>query len=153
MNRRQFFIFNVCALCFVPLLALETKIRDSSIWNASSINDAAMALYGREKFSTLQKSEEIELIVPRGVIKNRENIEITVRTGMKCKSLAIFQDAHSKSLVAFFDIHDGCIVDYEFNIRMEFKGTILAVIEDLNGNLYYTRAYIDIVTMSCMASG
>lgn len=153
MNRRQFFIFNVCIAPYMSVSALETKVRDSKIWTASSINDAAMALYGREKFSTLQKSEEIELIVPRGVIKNRENIEITVRTGMKCKSLAIFQDSNSRSLVAFFDIHDACIVDYEFNIRMEFKGTILAVIEDLNGNLYYTRAYIDIVTMRCMASG
>jgi hypothetical protein len=34
---------------------------------------------------------------------------------------------------------------------MAFKGTVFAVVEGMDGRLYYTRAYVDILTMSCMA--
>jgi sulfur-oxidizing protein SoxY len=120
-------------------------------WKASSINEAAMALYGREKFSTIQKSEQIELMVPTGIVKNREEIPITIRTAIKAKTVAIFQDANPESLVAVFHVHENSIIEYEFNMTMAFKGTVFAVIEGLDGRLYYTREYVDILTLSCMA--
>jgi hypothetical protein len=36
---------------------------------------------------------------------------------------------------------------------MAFKGTVFAVLEGMDEKLYYTRAYVDILTLSCMASG
>ncbi|MEA2047651.1 MAG: thiosulfate oxidation carrier protein SoxY [Campylobacterota bacterium] len=136
---------------FIRRNFLFFSVYRSKIWSASSINDAAMALYGREKFSTLQKSEEIEIIVPKGSILDRDNIIIGVSSRIKSNTVAIFQDANPQSLVAVFYVHEGSIVAYELTIRMEFKGTLFAVVEDLNGNLYYTRAYVDVLTMSCMA--
>jgi sulfur-oxidizing protein SoxY len=152
MKRRQFLALGLCVIPYVSQAASidYTKLKPKA-WKASTINEAAMALYGREKFSTIQKSNAVELIVPQGIVKDREEIPIMIRTTMKATSVALFQDANPESLVAVFQIHENSIVEYEFNIRMAFKGTVFAVIEGIDGKLFYTRAYIDILTLSCMS--
>lgn len=154
MKRRHFLALGLCGLSSgSPSFAVNYRVQKPNAWKASSLNDAAMSLYGKEKFATIQKSTEIELIVPQGVVKDREDILITIRSEMKAKSLAIFQDTNPQSLVAVFEISDEGIIDYTFSISMAFKGTVFAVLESLDGKLHYTRAYIDILTLSCMASG
>lgn len=154
MNRRHFLVLGLCVFPYtIEVLAADYRKSNPLAWKASSINDAAMALYGREKFATIQKSTDIDLIVPKGIVKDREEIPITIRSTIKAKTLAIFQDANPESLVAVFDISEESIVEYDLNIRMQFKGTVFAVIEGLDEKLYYTRAYVDILTLSCMASG
>ena len=152
MKRRQFLALGICAVPYIVQAAsVDDRKLNSMAWKASTINEAAMALYGREKFSTIQKSSEIELIVPGGTVKNREEIPIGIRSSLKAKTLAIFQDANPESLVAVFTLYEESIIEYEFNLRMAFKGTVFAVVEGVDGRLYYTRAYIDILTLSCMA--
>ena len=152
MKRRQFLAWSLCAFPYVAnALTVDYREDKPQAWKASTINEAAMALYGRDKFSTIQKSTEIELIVPTGIVKDREEIPVTIRTSMKAKTVALFQDVNPESLVAVFHVHEESIIDYEFNIRMAFKGTVFAVVEGMDEKLYYTRAYVDILTMSCMA--
>ncbi len=154
MKRRHFLALGLCALpCTTQVLAVDYRKNRPSAWNASSINDAAMALYGREKFATIQKSTEIELMVPKAIVRDPENIPITIRSKIKAKTLAIFQDANPKSLVAVFHVSEDSVIAYELNIKMAFKGTVFALIEGLDGKLYYTRQYIDVLVLSCMASG
>lgn len=154
MKRRHFLALGLCIFPYtMQALSVDYRKNRPDAWTASSINDAAMALYGREKFATIQESTAIELNVPRPYAEDRENIPITIRSGIKAKTVAIFQDANPKSLVAVFHVGEEGIVAYELTIKMEFKGTLFAVIEGLDGKLYYTRQYIDILTMSCMASG
>ena len=154
MKRRHFLALSVCVIPYATkLFALDHRMSNLKAWSASSINDAAMALYGREKFSTIQKSENIELLVPKGIVRDRGNIPIAIRTTIKSKTVSLFQDANLKSLVAVFHVKEDSILEYELNIRMDFKGTVFAVVEGLDGKLYYTREYIDILTLSCMASG
>jgi len=154
MNRRHFLVLGFCIFPYTAeVMADDYRKSKPLAWKASSINDAAMALYGREKFATIQKSTDIELIVPKGAIKDREEIPITIRSPIKAKTLSIFQDGNPESLVAVFEISEVSIIEYELNIRMAFKGTVFAVLEGLDGKLYYTRAYVDILTLSCMASG
>ncbi|UPT77599.1 hypothetical protein MN086_00275 [Sulfurovum sp. XGS-02] len=154
MKRRHFLLLGFSVFPYTAeLLAVDYRKRNPLAWKASSINDAALALYGREKFSTIQKSTAIELIVPRGIVRDPEEIPITIRSSLKAKTLAIFQDANPKSLVAVFDINGEGMVEYELNIRMEFKGTVFAVIEGMDGKLYYAREYIEILHLSCMGSG
>ena len=152
MKRREFLAWGLSLLPYSAVAAAVdyTKLKPEA-WKASSLNEAAMALYGREKFSTIRKSSQIELIVPTGVVKNREEIPITIRSTLKAKTVAVFQDANPESLVAVFHLHENSIIEYEFNMSMAFKGTVFAVIEGVDGQLYYTRAYIDILTLSCMA--
>jgi hypothetical protein len=154
MNRRHFLVLGFCIFPYtVEVLAEDYRKGKPLAWKASSINDAAMALYGREKFATIQKSTDIELIVPKGVVKDREEIPVTIRSSIKAKTLAIFQDGNPESLVAVFEISEESIIEYEMNIRMQFKGTVFAVLEGVDGKLYYTRSYVDILTLGCMASG
>jgi hypothetical protein len=147
----------VLSLCTAPqatqLFALEDRIKNPKAWAASSLNDAAMALYGREKFSTIQKSDHIELIVPKAIVRDSENIPLAIRSDIKARTVALFQDTNLKSLMAVFHVNENSLINYEFNIRMEFKGTVFAVIEGVDGKLYYTREYIDILTLKCMSSG
>lgn len=153
MKRRHFLAYGLCVITYMTqALAVDYRKRKPAAWTSSSLNDAAMALYGREKFSTIRKSTEIELMVPKGIVKDRENISVAIRSNIKAKTVALFQDANPKSLVAVFHVGADSIVEYELNIRMEFKGTVFAVVEGLDGKLYYTREYVDILTLSCMAS-
>jgi len=154
MKRRHFLALGFCVIPYMTqALAVDYRESKPRAWNSSSINDAAMALYGREKFATIQKSEDIELIVPKGIVRDPENIPITIHSNIKAKTVAIFQDANPKSLVAVFHVREDSIIMYELNIKMEFKGTVFAVLEGLDGKLYYAREYIDVLALSCMASG
>jgi hypothetical protein len=154
MKRRHFLALGLCVFPYVAqALGVDYRKSKPEAWTASSLNDAAIALYGREKFSTIQKSGKIELVVPKGVVKDKEQIPITIRTDIKAKTVAVFQDVSPESLVAVFHINENSMIEYEFNMRREFKGTVFAVVEGIDGNLYYTRGYIDILTLSCMASG
>lgn len=153
MNRRHFLALGLGLSCMTQAAAVDYRKRKPEAWRSSSINSAAMALYGREKFATIQKSEDIALVVPKGIVEDRENIPVTIRSVIKAKTVALFQDANPKSLVAVFHASEDSIIEYELNIRMEFKGTVFAVLEGLDGKLYYTREYVDMLTLSCMASG
>lgn len=154
MKRRYFLALGFCVIPYVSqALGADYRKSKPGAWTSSSIDDAAMALYGGEKFATIQKSTDIELVVPKGIVRDAENIPISIRSNVKAKTLAIFQDANPKSLVAVFDVNEDCIIAYELNIRMEFKGTVFAVVEGLDGKLYYARQYVDMLTLSCMSSG
>jgi sulfur-oxidizing protein SoxY len=154
MKRRNFLALGFCVIPYIAqAVSIDYRKRNPGAWKASSINDAAMALYGRKKFATIQKSTDIALIVPKGVVDDRENIPVTIGSSIKAKTVALFQDANPKSLVAVFHVSEDSIIEYEFNMKMERKGTVFAVLEGLDGKLYYTREYIDILTLSCMASG
>ncbi|MGB5506703.1 MAG: thiosulfate oxidation carrier protein SoxY [Sulfurovum sp.] len=154
MKRRHFLALGFCVFPYVTqAFAVDYREYKPEAWKASSINEAAMAIYGKEKFATIQKSGQIELIVPKGIVKDREEIPIMIRSNMKAKTVAIFQDANPKSLVAVFHVGEEGVIEYAFNMRMAFKGTVFAVLEGMDEKLYYTRAYVDILTLSCMASG
>lgn len=154
MRRRHFLALGFCVFPYaMQAMSVDYRKSKPKAWSASSINEAALALYGREKFATIQKSADIELLVPKPMVEDRENISISIHSTIKAKTVAIFQDANPLSLVAVFHVGEEGIVSYAFTIRMAFKGTLFGVIEGLDGNLYYTRQYVDILTMSCMASG
>ena len=154
MKRRHFLAFGFCIMLYMTqALAVDYRKSKPRAWNSYSINEAAMALYGSEKFATIQKSDEIELIVPKGIVRDSENIPITIHSNIKAKTVALFQDANPKSLVAVFHISEESIIAYEINIKMEFKGTIFAVLEGMDGKLYYAREYIEVLALSCMSSG
>ena len=153
MNRRHFLVMGFCVTPYVSqVMAADYRKSHPDAWEASSIDMAATALYGKEKFSSIQKSTQIELIVPSISIVDSQNIPIVIRSKMKARTVAIFQDTNPKSLVAVFKVGEESMVDYTFNIRVDIKGTIFAVLEDLDGRLHYVREYVDIVALSCMIS-
>jgi len=125
----------------------------AKVWKISDLNSATMALYGREAFSHIQKSDRITVTAPTAIAQDPLNIPIGIKSDIKAKSVAIFQDANPKSLTAIIDTDKHSIIDYELNIIMERKGTVFVVIEGLDGQLYYKRAFIYVICMPCMAQG
>ena len=135
------------------LLALDFRVTKSQAWRETELNKAAIELYGKEKFATLQKSSQIELIAPKAMVENSLEIPIQVKSDLKAKSVALFQTANEKSLVAVMSIEKGMKINYGLTIRMEMRGTLFAVVEGEDDRLYYARAYIEVPSMSCMAGG
>lgn len=123
------------------------------VWKISDLNSATMALYGREAFSHIQKSDRITVTAPTAIAQDPQNVPIGIKSDIEAKSVAIFQDANPKSLTALIDTDEKSIIDYELNIIMERKGTVFVVIEGLDGQLYYKRAFIYVICMPCMAQG
>ncbi len=121
-------------------------------FKATNLNEAAMALYGKEKFATIKQTLNMELITPKGLVENEQKIPVRIRTNIPAKSVAIFFDGNERPLVAVFHKNNFEETDYEIEIRAERKGTLFAVIESMNGVLYYRRAFIEVICLPCMAN-
>jgi len=120
-------------------------------WEATSLNAAAIALYGKKKFSTIKQTLNMELITPKAMVEDPGQIPIRVRSNIPAKSVAIFVDKQDKALVAVFHRDNFEKIDLSVTIRLESKGTVFVVIESLTGVLYYKRAFIDVLCLPCMA--
>lgn len=149
MKRRDFLRFSIVAPVVVS--AMEVRNIKPDAWSARKLNDAALALYGKEKFGTLQESSEVIIEAEKALVRDAQQIPIRFKTDIDAKSVAIFQTANDQSLVAVFDINDEMIVDYELNIQMERKGTLFVVVEATNNRLYYARHFIDVSAFKCVA--
>jgi len=140
-------------LCFTSLYAVDYHTTHPKAWKATTLNEAAIALYGAQEFSTIKQSLNMELIVPTAMVQDPEQIPIRIRSNIPAKSVAIFVDRQETTLAAVFHKGNFEKIDMSVNIRMERKGTVFAVIESLNGVLYYRRAFIDVLCLPCMAKG
>jgi len=142
----------LCTLLFTSFTyAVDYHKTHPQAWKATTLNDAAIALYGKKKFSTIKQTLNMELITPKALVKNPQQIPIRVRSNIPAKSVAIFIDKQDKALVAVFHKDNFEKIDLSVNIRLESKGTIFVVIESLTGVLYYKRAFIDVLCLPCMA--
>jgi len=149
MMRRRF--ISLVALSTAVLFGMDLKKLKPSVWKARKLNDAALELYGQDKFSTLQKSSDIIIEAEKALVRDARQIPIRFHTDIDAKSVAIFQTANDESLVAVFNIQEGMMIDYEINIRMERKGTLFVVVEGVDNRLYYTRHFIDVSAFKCVA--
>lgn len=139
-------------LIAVPLYAVNYHETHPDAWNKNNINDTALALYGKEKFSTIKQTPNIELITPKTIVENPEQIPIEVYSNIPAKSIAVMVDNHDKALIAVFHQDHFDKTEIKVNIRLERKATLFVVIESLSGVLYYKRAFIDVLCLPCMAN-
>ncbi len=149
MKRRTFFTWTI--LSFSKLNAIDFHQKNPMVWHEKELNSAALALYGKALFATLEKSSRIEIDAPKHMITKIWDIPIHFKSDIQARSVAIFQTGNEQSLVAVYTIHDGMIIDYGLNIKMELTGTLFVVVEGVDGKLYYARHFLDISKMSCMA--
>jgi sulfur-oxidizing protein SoxY len=151
MKRRNFLA--LVTMTVSSLSAIDFRETKPYAWNESKLNDAALELYGKELFSTLQKTNRIDIDAPKYMISKSWEIPINLKSDIEAKSVAIFQTGNQQSLVAVFSIGKGMIINYGLNIWMELTGTLFVVVEGVDGKLYYARQFLDISKMSCMAGG
>jgi len=148
---KRFAFFIIVTFFVSGLHAVDYHHTHPDAWKATNINDAAMALYGKEKFSTIKQTLNMELIAPKALVQDAQQIPIRIRSNIPAKSVALFVEKHDTALVAVFHRESFEKVDLSVNIRMEIKGTLFAVIESMSGVLYYRRAFIDVLCLPCMA--
>jgi len=142
----------LCSLLFTSsTYAVDYHKTHPQAWEATSLNASAIALYGKKKFSTIKQTLNMELITPKALVENSQQIPIRVRSNIPAKSVTIFIDKQDKALVAVFHRDNFEKIDLSVNIRLESKGTVFVVIESLTGVLYYKRAFIDVLCLPCMA--
>ena len=146
-----FKFFMTYLLLLTSLQAVDYHKTHPKAWKATTINQAAMALYGKKKFSTIKQTLNMELITPKALVEDAQNIPVRIRSNIPAKSLAIFVDKQDKALVAVFHRDNFEEIDLSLNIHLESKGTLFVVIESLTGVLYYKRAFIDVLCLPCMA--
>jgi predicted secreted protein len=121
-------------------------------FSATNINDAVIALYGKEKFSAIKESSLIKLTTPSGLVKDPQEVPIEIKSIIPSKSVSVMFDKHDRALIAVFDQKGKKSIDLVLTIQMEIKATLFVVIEALDGKLYYARAFIDVVCLPCMAN-
>ena len=144
-------VLGILTMCSMTLQAVDYHKTHPKAWKTNSINEAAISLYGEKKFSTIKKTLNMELITPKALVDDETQIPIRIRSNIPAKSVAVFVDRQDKALVAVFHQDNFEEIDLGLNIRLENKGTLFVVIESLNGQLYYKRAFIDVVCLPCMA--
>lgn len=142
----------VSFLLLLPLEAQDYHKTYPNAFKATNINDAVIALYGKERFSAIKESSLIKLTTPRGLVKDPLEVPIEVNSIIPAKSIAIMFDKHDRALIAVFDQKGKSKIDLALTIQMEIKATVFVVIEALDGKLYYARAFIDVVCLPCMAN-
>lgn len=142
-------LFLVIVLCSMASADDYHKTHPEA-WKSSSINESAMALYGKQKFSTIKQTLNIELFTPKSLVENPAQVPIRIRSNIPAKSVAIFVDKQDKALLAVFHRDNFEKIDMSLNIRMESKGTLFVVIESMSGILYYKRAFIDVLCLPCL---
>ena len=137
-------------MLFVNIEATDFRTSHPNAWKKSDLNEAAIAFYGIKKFSAIQKSKEVVLEIPHETIVDATEIPVHISSSLKAKSVALFQDHESHSLIALFDVRKDGIISFDISIQKEIKGTLFAVIETEEGKLYYARGFLDILCIPCM---
>lgn len=151
MKRRNF--LGLLVLSTSSLCAIDFRETKAEAWEARNLSDAAIKLYGKEKFVTLQKSKKVEIEADKFIVPNARQIPIKFKSELVAKSVALFQTANEQSLVAVFTMNKEMIINHEINIRMDMKGTVFVVLEGMDNRLYYTRQFIDVNEIRCVAGG
>ena len=116
------------------------------------INRVMSALYGETKFASIQEDDKsIELKVPTWTLNDASHIPVEIKTATKIRSFALLRAGLGESFILYRKLGEPEMIDESIEIRMWSKATLFAVIETVDGKLYYTKAFIDIPLMSCMA--
>lgn len=145
---KKIFIILVC----VQVLFSSETIDFVSVRKMDDINRVMSALYGETKFASIQEDDKsIELKVPTWTLNDASHIPVEIKTATKIRSFALLRAGLGESFILYRKLGEPEMIDESIEIRMWSKATLFAVIETVDGKLYYTKAFIDIPLMSCMA--
>jgi len=126
------------------LNAKNYRLENPDAWSAKNVESAIESIYG--KIEPIEG--KIKLKAPK-VASNGSSIPIFIKTSIKAKSIAIFQDANPESTVAIFNIQKDQIIDLSIKIKMKKSGNIYVLLEGLDGKFYSKEIYLDVAIGGC----
>ncbi len=121
-------------------------------YEQGDMRSAIEALFGHHQ---LIRDSRVMLQAP-AVAANGGAVPVRISTGIRAKRIALFQDANPKALVALWSLNEKSIADYEIKIKLKSSGnpiTLRAVVEGLDGRLYYTDVQLQVALGGCDDSG
>jgi sulfur-oxidizing protein SoxY len=148
MERRNFLsiTFGALALAVVPASVRAEDFRKSkpTVWTAKTVDEGIKALYGKMPTA----SDKVKVVAPK-VASNGGAIPVDITSDIDAKTVALFQDANPESAVAVFEVGEFGIVDYLLKIKMKKSGTLTAIVEGKDGNLYSATMTLDVALGGC----
>ena len=150
MQRRNFLSLSVLAAvaAVVPAANAEDfRTTKPTVWTAHSVDDAIMAMYGKNT-----TTESGVTVTMPDVAANGGSVPINVTSSIDAKSVAIFQDANPEAAVAAFTVHENSIINYDLKIKLKSDGTpitVTAIVEGKDGKLYSGVKTITVAIGGC----
>ena len=151
MERRKFLsmTFGALALATVPasVRAEDWRKAKPTVWTAKTVDDAIKAMYGDVKLI----EEGIKIKTP-DVAASGGAVPVNVKSSLKAKTVAVFQDANPESAVIVFDINKYSVIDYDMKMKLKSVGkpiTITVVVEGQDGKHYVGKRTLDVALGGC----
>jgi sulfur-oxidizing protein SoxY len=151
MERRNFLSMTLGAavLAVVPasVQAEDWRKAKPTVWTAKTVNDAIKAMYGDVKLI----KEGVTVTTP-DVAASGGAVPVNVKSTIKAKNVAVFQDANPEAAVIVFDVNKYGIIDYDMKMKLKSVGdpiTITVVVEGLDGKHYVGTRTLDVALGGC----
>ncbi len=152
MQRRKFLSLvglGAVALTAAPVAvnATDWRAEKPDVWTAHTVDDAIKAMYGDKAIA----EGDVTVTTP-DVAANGGAVPVNVKSGIKAKTVAIFQDANPESAVMVFDCNKYSIIDYDVKMKLKSVGdpiTVTCIVEGQDGKLYSGKRTLDVALGGC----
>jgi len=151
MERRKFLSMTMgaLALAVVPasVKAEDWRKAKPAVWTAKNVNDAIKAMYGDVKLV----ESGVKVSTP-DVAASGGAVPVNVKSDIKAKTVAVFQNANPESAVIVFDINKYAIIDYDMKMKLKSVGdpiTLTVVVEGQDGKHYVGYRTLDVALGGC----
>jgi len=155
MNRRKFIGLGITAMAALPatlsaISAIDFRATKPDTWKAKTVDDAMKALYGDIK----PEENGVIIRVPK-VASNGGAVPVGIKSDLKAKTVAVFQDMDPESAVAVFNVPKDGIIDYFFKIKLKAtdanggNGVITVIVEGTDGKFYKGTQSLQVAKGGC----
>jgi len=151
MERRKFLSMTMgaLALAVVPasVKAEDWRKAKPTVWTAKTVDDAIKAMYGSP--ALIEKG--VKVSTP-DVAASGGAVPVNVKSDIKAKTVAVFQNANPESAVIVFDVNKYGIIDYDMKMKLKSVGdpiTITVVVEGQDGKFYVGKRTLDVALGGC----
>jgi len=131
----------------VALSATDWRADKPDVWTAHNVEDAIKAMYGSKAIA----EGDVTVTTP-DVAANGGAVPVNVKSGIKAKTVAVFQDANPESAVIVFDCNEYSIVNYDMKMKLKSVGepiTVTCIVEGTDGKLYSGKRTLDVALGGC----
>ena len=152
MQRRKFLSLvglGAVAMSAAPmaLSATDWRADKPDVWTAHTVDDASKAMYGSKAIA----AGDVTVTTP-DVAANGGAVPVNVTSGIKAKTVAIFQDANPESAVLVFDCNEYSVINYDVKMKLKSVGdpvTVTCIVEGTDGKLYSGKRTLDVALGGC----
>ena len=150
MDRRKFLGVGIAAFAAIvapttDLRAMDFRAEKPKAWQSADSASAIKELYGA---GGLKETKDIKIKAPK-LAENGGSIPVTISSKLDLESVAIFQDANPRSLVAVFTVPKNGIIKYDLRMKMRKTSKVTVVAKARDGVLYTVNQNVEVSIGGC----